>query len=246
MCSYDNYICHGVAFITKQPVLLMSLCCIFLKCLEACPHIVTSSLLCVIHRAGYRTNYHDGSAGRRRMCWPSSGQTSRIDGRCWHRQRKRQTQHWFTGIVRLPPKEVICASSASMIQPYGYIPTIVMSCRCSAKEAIPLGKTSGRRSSSSPLEKKKKVLTTASILFFLRHMLILCYLMRPLLILQSLSFRLPGFRIRLLLGIQHSRPGCASLHGNLWFCLILPSLCQRSNLRCILSCLTHAMARSTY
>jgi len=53
-----------------------------------------------------------------------------------------------------------------MIQPYGYIPTIVMSCRCSAKEAIPPGKTSGRRSSSSPLEKKKKVLTTASILFF--------------------------------------------------------------------------------
>jgi len=37
MCSYDNYICHGVAFITTQPVLLMSLCCIFLKCLEACP-----------------------------------------------------------------------------------------------------------------------------------------------------------------------------------------------------------------
>jgi len=164
-----------------------------------------SSLLYVIRHVGYKTSWHGGSAGRRRICWTSWGHTSRIDSRCWHGQRKKQTKHSFSRNVGLPAKEVNCPPSDCMIErfadtltPYWviltYIPPILMSCRSSAKEVRLQGKASGRRSSSNQQEKWTRCLQPHQPFLFFFAARCLYKRVTPSVRLQFLCFQGPQVR----------------------------------------------------
>lgn len=177
-----------------------------------------SSLLCVIRHVGYKTSWHGGSAGRRRICWTSWGHTSRIDSRCWHGQRKKQTKHSFSRNVGLPAREVKLPSiwlydwmvrwhTNPLRVILTYIPPILMSCRSSAKEVRLQGKASGRRSSSNQQEKWTRCLQPHQP--FLSFFAAGCVSIRGWhhrWYCSLFVFRVPRFVMRLLLGRRHSRP----------------------------------------